>query len=330
MIRTPVKGGAKAKAKCSPGSGAKRRSGDTKADCKRAVEANMLQEIMSTLKGNPSQIYVVYSQLQKRMKIEQNLSSENPEVASWGKLSIVVKIEPQFKVAWVVEHSDLTASDCCAMMEKDGNSIDNIIAMAVQFPVKMRLPLQAATKEVMKKWWNHRNTTFGNRIARVKAEGGLWDEFDVDYSKISVFKLTFNSQDFLESVEHKPSKIKAENLAKYRISKDIKFVDGFSDVEAYFELPPLPPIKVYTLFAEDDFEWEHYYVVPGNGSPTDDVKKAFDGYETESKQKSGGDDVKEKVARFTSDKSKQQMSKARELAQKALARKKELKTVSLS
>lgn len=229
--------------------------------------------------------------------------------------------------------SDLTLDDLAGMLQHDGDAVHFLGSYATQLALNIKMGPYCIIKAVLKRVLDQRNTDMGFRARHFKALGGV-DASGALNLKIMSYRPMFNSNGFLESIDHvsgNTAVVKDSN-----ISKKFQLFDNYSDFGCYFKLEPMPPVKLALWFqpkkGEEKAGLGHPQLTSASKAWYQLVDQHHRAWQEARKQAIGkgvSQAAKEMVQTQQKDKKRAQASAAREKALTAIAAKKQNRSVSL-
>lgn len=208
--------------------------------------------MVEDLIAEPQHVAHLYNELQKRKRSLIGTSEAVPEAEVLGESGRLTRIDSDFKLAWVDEHSDLTEKDCIELMKADGQSIHYLLQMGLQSGFKLKLPASLRVREVMKRFFDERAELARHRLKDIKKNKGVKADWTIDFLKVGVFALAWGEDGLLTTITHRPTGDTASVPPEARVTKQYKLVDNFDDLNAHMLLKPLPPLHLSAFFGSKE------------------------------------------------------------------------------
>jgi len=228
----------------------KKRSGEE--DEAAESDHHLLTAMVHECYKNRKHIQPCYTFLLKRKEKQDHLSEIALKADRFDALTTIAGLPDPYKISWIVSHSDLTAGDLISMMEHDPDSLNQLMAFALQFPAKGRLPMVLILKEVMQMFMEDRSIACGGRLATFKSKGGVDDKTKkLSWRGNGSYALRYDGDGKLIAIIHW-SGTKIDVDPKYGITRDYDLVMNFDDFAAFFQYGCLPPIPVVGFFEKEN------------------------------------------------------------------------------
>jgi hypothetical protein len=297
------------------------------------AEAELLQQIIGDLKADSRHVLPVYSFIQKRKRgLTADTADQVLGNAAVFAADTLNKLPDEFKVQWIVDHSDLTAQDLLAMLQKDNQSLNYLIQFAVQIAVRMKLPERLKFVECLKRFLHFRYELCGCRLTKIKERGGIVDHV-FQMALCGSYTMMWKNGLISEVAHVSGDKVKVEADAHLAVKYNL--VDNIDDFACSLVLPPLPPMRLASFFeAKKSGPWKltNYVGKPKELQST--VDEIFTAWEAEARAAMESGETEEVIVKGLQEHKKkahqENMDKARDMAKAALTARKAKKSVSLS
>lgn len=324
----------KAKASSHKRVAAPKRTGNADLDSQNELQHDMLNQMIDDLIQAPQHITYLYNELQKRKRAGAGTSSVAPEAETLECATSLMKVDEDFKLAWVLGHSDLKDSECVELVKCDQHALDYLVQLATQIGFKTKLPECLKTREVMKRLWDARSIQCGDRLKKLKASGGITAQWEINFLKVGGYQLHFGENGLLAEIEHSATRTRVPVPTAAKVDKSYALVDNFDDMGAHLLLKPLPPLYLHVFFDAKNKQGPHS-VPMFVGRPKDMAKLAqntFEAWEKDTLMMKGmaHSSALGALSDHYQEKNKEAMSKAREQAREALAVKKARRTIAIT
>lgn len=229
-------------------------TGNSFTDSKRKTQRQYLQEIVNHLWQHPDMILDAHGLVFSRDFMESKSSSttDSSSAAAWpDKCSCVAKIPKKWMASFIldragIERAQLTSAMITAMEKASPENIPQCFEFLTQIPAKLVFPdSMQSCGTVAAKVFHSRATACGFRLKHLVEKGAFASNGQIDWSK-AAFSCQWKGEE-LASVKYWSG---AEGTIPecVRITKKFTLAFNYSDAQACFEAPGMPPMKISAWF----------------------------------------------------------------------------------
>ena len=273
---------------------------------------------------------------QQKSKVEARAIVANSG-ATFAEQTSIVGLPEDFKIQVVVTYSDLTAEDVVLMLQFDKDSLDDVLQLGLQMPLKMKLPVQFLVQAVLEDFMKLRLIACGRRLNNFKANGGLLSTGALVFlRKTGCYDMNFDADGKLTEVVHMATSHSCSVDPASGLNKAYKLRDNHDYRAAALVMPGLRPIFLHEFFSAKE-QTGPYHVASYHSKPRDLEKAAAEAHDSWSIKRNETEasdglhqDAQVVINAHRAQKRTAAMQKAREAATTVLAKKKARKTVALA
>lgn len=228
----------------------KKRTGNEDDDLANESHFTLLQNSVAHCDKYPGDIVHMHSYCNKlAKKHEQEAEAAktlSKSFATWGTLK---SLPEDYLGQWIIEKSDLTASDLERARAHDKDGIYIIASAGSQIPIRFRLPNELNSYQILTTFLDTRFEQAGKRLATFKRDGRLKEDGSLCFINFS-FKLTFKAapDTQLEKIGHVLLGEQTVPSPGSWVTTDSDFESFWSDLEATIRIAGMRRIPVHTYF----------------------------------------------------------------------------------
>jgi hypothetical protein len=220
------------------------RTGNRVLDEEAEQRRECLMTIIDKCIQDPTNIMPLYFKLQHRQAEVSSAPSEGMFNVPLPSLS---KIEEKFLLGWLTEKSGLSGADLGNMVKWDSGSTMHLLHFALQMNLNMKLPSECQVRDVTGKMMRWRYEQVGSRLHRFKELGYVLSTGQIKWQDCGAYKMEWAEDRTLKGVMHITG-VAGVIPAGCTVTRGWVLVDNFSDMQAHFANPPMPPVKLHIFF----------------------------------------------------------------------------------
>ena len=228
---------------------APRATGNELTDSRNESEYLCLVSVVDDCVIARNNVHLCFTAIQKRKMSLLNGLSYDASTVTLKSATCVKSTDEDSLITWVVRVSDLSVDELVVARGKHADSVVELVVLAVQLSLSMKLPVQCKCVDVIEPLLNHRNEERGERLVDFKANGGIMADGRFNLKKMGSYELKFDKEDVLIELIHTQTADKGV-LPACRITKTWPHVDNHDDWVAALTLEAMPPYYLHTAFAK--------------------------------------------------------------------------------
>ena len=158
-------------------------------------ELQLLKDLYDDLVNDGDQVMPVYNWYRKQRREKEKLPtglSGNDEIFA---CSTFKGLPPKFKLAWLVENTDMDDADVLKIESKHPQNIDNLITCGCQFSFKSKLAVCLRSSLLLTRFLVQRHEECGSRLAKIKAKKAINADGSIKWSALQSYRLVVRTDD---------------------------------------------------------------------------------------------------------------------------------------
>ena len=294
-------------------------------DGDQAAKHVMLQELVSGLIRDMSHVPDLYTRYKKRVSLAADAPQGAMAKDTMKPFTTARGMELDFLMGQLVAQADLTLAHLEQLRKEDEESTLQLMVFETQLPLTLKMLPDCQMKPVMQRIWGTRRMQCGFRLLHFVRDGGITDDYRLDWKKRGCYSPLFNVDGMLSAILH----ISGDriNIDKSGITNKFSLVDNYSDWLAAFDFAPQQPTPLWKFFkGSNKGPFRHCRLTSGCQTWVKLIEACAKGYKQELELTRDADDevalkAKQVVNDFAEAKRTDQAAKARVTAAKAIAEK---------